>query len=97
MIAVTRSGKCFHFSYEIFAKIDEAACDCALLPACLRQSMGITTWLRWRGLGAIKLREGQNEDTFRASVKEGYAPLHHGGGSTLIRKYDKWERFHAHC
>jgi len=97
VIAVIQDGECFHFSYEIFAKIDEAACDCAPLPGRFRQSMGIITGLRWRRLGAIKLREGQNENTFRASVKKGYAPLHNGGDSALIRKSDKSERFHAPC
>ena len=97
MAAVTRSGKYLYFLSGIFAKTDEASYGCALLPGCLRKPMGTTIGLRWRRLGVIKLREGPNENTFRASVKKGYAPLRHGGDSTLIRKSDKWELFYAPC
>ena len=97
MIAVIQDGEYFHFSYEIFAKTDAASYGCALLPGCLRKPIGTTIGLRWRRLGVIKLREGPNENTFRASVKKGYAPLRHGGDSTLIRKSDTWELFHAPC
>lgn len=95
MIAVAQNGKVFYFSYEIFAKIDEVARDCALRPGRLRKAMGTTDGLRWRQLRAIKLREGKNENALRASVKKGSTPLHHSGDSTLIRKSDKWELFHA--
>ena len=98
MIAVAQDGKCFLFSYEIFAEIDEAVYNCALLPRRLRQSLSIITGLRRREFGSLVglgLRDGSNELTIGAGSNEGYMPLCQGGGSTVTRKYDKSELFHA--
>jgi hypothetical protein len=100
VIALSQNGKGFHFSYEIFAEIDEAVYNCALLPRRLRQSLGIITGLRWREFGnlvGLDLRDGSNELTIGAGSNEGYMPLCQGGGSTVTRKYDTWELFHAPC
>ena len=97
MIAVAQDGKCFLFSYEIFAEIDEAVYNCALLPRRLRQSLSIITGLRRREFGSLVglgLRDGSNELTIGAGSSEGWMPPCQGG-STVTRKYYKWELFHA--